>query len=81
MNPFKNHEIRVRVANAKKDNEDPTSSGKQIINPESTKLVEDAAKRFVKNLAIAVGVVIISCKVADTLSQIAVKKTRSADND
>ena len=81
MNPFKNHEIRVRVANAKKDNEDSAPSVQQIINPESTKLVEDAAKRFVKNIAITVGVVILACKAADTLSQIVVKKTKSADND
>jgi hypothetical protein len=35
----------------------------------------------VKNIAITVGVVILACKAADTLSQIAVKKTKSADND
>jgi hypothetical protein len=78
MNPFKNHEVRVRLA--KQGNDDPTPAEKQI-NPESVKLVEDTAKRFVKNLAITVGVVILACKAADTLSQIVVKKTKSADNE
>lgn len=77
---FNNREARVRfVKTDRKEDDAPTME--EVLNPDSVKLIEEAGKRFVKYVAITVAVTAAAIKVADTLSEIAVKKTKSADKE
>lgn len=77
---FKNREFRIRVAKTDEGvNEETTPTLEQVLNPDSVQLIEETGNRFVKNLAITVVAVVAAVKIIDTLSEIAVKKTKSAD--
>ena len=73
-------ELRIKVARTKDENTTRPATADEIVNPEALKNIEETAKRIVKNVALGVGAVVLAYKVVDTLSQIAVKKTRSGDN-
>jgi hypothetical protein len=77
---LKNREARIKFVKTDRKEEDaPTME--EVLNPDSVKLIEEAGKRFVKYVAITVVVTAAAIKVADTLSEIAVKKTKSADKE
>lgn len=78
---FNNREFRIRVAKTDKDNTDTTTPVEQVINPETVQLIEEAGTRFVKKIALTVVAVFAAVTVIDTLSEIAVKKTKSADSE
>lgn len=78
---FKNRELRVRIANTNKDVNAPTTVVDEPLNPDTVKLIEETGNRFVKRLALTVVAVVVAIKVADTLGEIAVKKTKSADSE
>jgi hypothetical protein len=68
------------VRNPKKtDNSDPTMA--DSIGESSARLVNELAKDFVKYAAGAVLGAVVLYKAADTVSQIVIKKTKSADNE
>lgn len=75
-----NREFRIRTVKTPKKNEDPTSGEDKIIHPETVKLIVERGKEAVKYVALTAVGVYATIKVVDTLSQIAVKKTKSADN-
>jgi len=79
---FKRRAIQVSVVKTdpkKTDGSDPTMAS--AIGESSARLVNELAKDFVKYAAGAVLGAVVVYKFADTLSQIAVKKTKSADNE
>lgn len=80
---FKRRAIQVSVVKTspKKGEDSETPTMASAIGESSARLVNELAKDFVKYAAGAVVGVIVIAKAADTLSQIAVKKTKSADND
>ncbi len=63
----------------KEENTDPTVAA--AIGESSARLVNELAKDFVKYATGAILGGIVLYKAADTLSQVVVKKTKSADND
>lgn len=75
-----NREFRIRVAKPKKG-EDPTSEESKILDPDSVNLVMENGRKAVKYIALTAVGVYATFKAIDTLSQIAVKKTKSADNE
>lgn len=76
---LKNREIRVKLSKTPKDeNHKPTIE--EHIGEAAGELVNEIAKDILKRAAIAVSVVIVAYKAVDTISQIAIKKTKSADN-
>jgi hypothetical protein len=79
---LKNRELRIKLSKANKADETTAPrTMDEILNPDAVKLINEHMTKFARNLAITVGVVIVGIKVADTLSEIAVKKTKSADNE
>jgi hypothetical protein len=78
---FKNRELRIKVANTKNDNEKTTTKVDEILHTDTLQKIEETGKRLVKYVAGAVVAGIVIVKAADTLSQIAVKKTKSADDE
>ena len=79
---FRKRAIQVSVVKASpKKTEDSANPAATAIGESSARLVTELAKDFVKYAAGAVVGAVILYKAADTLSQIAVKKTKSADND
>jgi hypothetical protein len=78
---FNRFAIQTRlVKNPKKtENSDPTMAA--AVGESSARLVNELAKDFVKYAAGVILGGIVLYKAADTLSQIAVKKTKSADNE
>lgn len=73
-----NREIRIKVAKTpQNENEAPEMEERIYVDPEK---IAKIAKDLVKHTAIAVGAVLVASKVLDTLSEIAIKKTKSADN-
>lgn len=79
---FRKRAIQVSVVKTNpKKTEDSEPTMASAIGESSARLVNELAKDFVKYAAGAIVGVIVIAKAADTLSQIAVKKTKSADND
>lgn len=78
---FKRFAIQTRLVTTPKktDNPDPTMAN--AVGESSARLVNELAKDFVKYAAGAVLGGIVLYKAADTVSQIIIKKTKSADND
>jgi hypothetical protein len=78
---MKRFAIQTRLVRTPKktENSDPTMA--DAIGESSARLVNELAKDFVKYAAGAIVGAVVIIKVADTLSQIAVKKTKSADNE
>jgi hypothetical protein len=77
---FKNREARVRFVKTSR-REDDNVEVEDVVNPENIKLIEEATNRIVKRVAITAVGVFAAIKVIDTLSEIAVKKTKSADKE
>lgn len=78
---FKRFAIQTQIVKAPKKTEDSDPTMASAIGESSARLVNELAKDFVKYAAGAIVGAVILYKAADTLSQIAVKKTKSADND
>ena len=77
---FKNREVRIRLANTNKATTDETTVTDSL-NPDTVKLIEETGNRIVKRVAITVVSVMAAAAVLHTLSEIAIKKTKSADNE
>lgn len=77
---LKNRELRIKMSKAPR-NEDDNPITEEIINPESAKLIEETGRKLIKHFAVTVVTVVVVIKAIDTLSEIAVKKTKSADNE
>ena len=69
------------VKTSPKKTEDSDNPMAAAIGESSARLVNELAKDFVKYAAGAIVGAVVVIKAADTLSQIAVKKTKSADNE
>lgn len=79
---FKNREVRIRLDKPQKaGKETATAEEKSLISPDTVKLVAERSKDVVRYAAIAAVGTYAAIKAIDTLSQIAVKKTKSADNE
>lgn len=78
---FKNREFRVRIAKPEKGVDESVTPISDILDQEAIHNLEEAGKRLVKFTAIAVVGSIAALKVLDTLCEITVKKTKSADKD
>lgn len=78
---FKNRAIQIKAVKTEESDTTTTSVMEDILNPDTLKLLEAHGKKFMKHLAITVAAVVVGIKIADTLSEIAVKKTKSADNE
>jgi hypothetical protein len=78
---FKRFAIQTRLVKTPKKTEtsDPTMA--DTIGESSARLVTELAKDFVKYATGAVVAGVVLYKAADTVSQIVIKKTKSADND
>jgi len=78
---MKRFAIQTRLVRTPKKTEDSESTMAGAIGESSARLVNELAKDFVKYAAGTIVGAIVVIKAADTLSQIAVKKTKSADNE
>jgi diaminopimelate decarboxylase len=77
---LKNRELRIKVAKTKKNEENDISAiMDDVVNEDSAQLIEELGRKLIRNCAITAVVVFSVIKVADTLGEIAVKKTKSAD--
>lgn len=76
---FKNREARIRFVKSDKT-EDSTHGEDKILHPDTVKLIAEQGKKVVRYVAITVVGAYAVVKTIDTLSQIAVKKTKSAEN-
>lgn len=78
---FKNHAIKVSLDNTKNKSKDSTPGDDKILHPDTVKLIAERSKEVVKFVAITVVGAYAMFKAIDTLSEIAIKKTKSADNE
>jgi hypothetical protein len=78
---FKRFAIQTKVVRTPKKGEDSEPTMATAIGESSARLVNELAKDFVKYATGAVLGGIVVYKAVDTISQIAVKKTKSADNE
>ena len=76
----KQREARIRFTKVD-ENEEPTTPKEKIFTPDAVKLITERTKEVVKFTALAVVGTYAAVKTIDTLSAIAVKKTKSADNN
>jgi len=72
-------ELRIKLSKPDKNDNDQSTPLDDVLNPDTVALIEDAGKRVVKYIALTVGALVIAVKAADTMSQVIVKKTKSAD--
>lgn len=77
----KKNKRAVQVTFVKTDDNNSTPGEDKVIHPETVKLIAERTVEVVKYAAVAVVGVYAVIKTIDTLSQIAVKKTKSADNN
>lgn len=78
---FRKRAIQVSVVKTSpKKTEDSEPTMESAIGESSARLVNELAKDFIKYATGAVLGAVVVYRFADTLSQIAVKKTKSADN-
>jgi hypothetical protein len=70
----------VQVSFVKTD-ENSAPAEDKLLRPETVALITEKTKEVTKVLAITVVGVYAAFKTIDTLSQIAIKKTKSADNE
>lgn len=76
---FKNREIRVRIANTKnEENGSAEMEERFAIDPEQ---IYEIGQKLIKQGVIAITAVVLIVKAADTLSQIAVKKSTHKDEE
>lgn len=78
---LENRELRVRIHNKKKDKDETPETTVEELTEESANLIEDVGKELIKYFAIAAVTAYVVIKAVDTASKIAVKKTKSADNE
>lgn len=71
----------IQLTFVPKKKADATHEESHILHPDTVDQIAGKAKSVVKHVAIAVIGVYAAVKVIDTASQIAIKKTKSADND
>jgi len=79
---LKNRELRVKMVKPSKDEEETTEEviGNHISNVTGD-VIKDVFKDVTVRAAITVGALVVGVKVLDILGEIAVKKTKSADNE
>lgn len=77
---LKNREARIQFVKTNKKDDDTPQTMEERIGSASADIINDVAKAVLKRTAIAVGAIVIGLKVVDILGEIAVKKTKSADN-
>lgn len=70
----------VQVSFVKTD-QDSTPDEDKFLRPETVKLIAERSKDVAKYLALTAVGAYAAFKTIDTLSQIAIKKTKSADNE
>lgn len=78
---FSNREARIRFVKDKKNAESSPSSEDRILHPNAVKLIAERSREVVKFTAITVIGAYAAIKTIDTVSQVIIKKTRSADQD
>ncbi len=72
----------IRISLDKDDNNGKTTPGEdKILRPETVQLVAEKSKEVAKYVALTAVAAYAAVKTIDTLSKIAVKKTKSADNN
>jgi hypothetical protein len=78
----RNKKRAVQVSFVKTDKaKDATPDEDKFLRPETVKLIAERSKDVAKYLALTAVGTYAAFKTIDTLSQIAVKKTKSADNE
>jgi hypothetical protein len=77
----KNKKRAVQVSIVKTDKNDTASDESKILHPETVKLLTEQGKQIVKYVALVAVGAYATAKTIDTLSQIAIKKTKSADEE
>ena len=76
---LKNREFRIKVVKTPKNEEDLTEMEDAMhIDPEQ---IETIGRRLVRDVAVAITGIILVWKVADTLSEIAINKSKSKDEE
>ena len=79
-NPKKQRAIRISLD--KDDRNGKTAPGEdKVLRPETVQLVAEKSKEVAKYVALTAVAAYAAVKTIDTLSKIAVKKTKSADNN
>lgn len=78
---MKRFAIQTRLVRTPKKDENSEPTMASAVGESSARLFNELAKDFVKYAAGAIIGGLVVYKAADTLSQIAVKKTKSADNE
>ena len=73
--------IIARGPKLDKKQKDPESAKDKFLRPEQVDLIAEKTKEVAKYVALAVIGTYAAVKTIDTVSQIAVKKTKSADNE
>lgn len=77
----RNKKRAVQVSFVKTDDKKATPDEDKYLRPETVKLITERSKEVAKYFALTAVGVYAAVKTIDTLSQIAVKKTKSADNN
>jgi hypothetical protein len=72
---------KVQVTFPKKDDKKATPDEDKFLRPETVKLIAERSKDVAKYIALTAVGAYAAFKTIDTLSQIAIKKTKSADNN
>ena len=70
---FNNREIRIKMVKTPDTQPSPTMA--TVLNPDSVQLIEDAGRRFVKQVAVCVVATVGAIVVIDHLGEIAEKLT------
>jgi hypothetical protein len=73
--------INVSLAKTPKKQQDSTPGSDNFLRPETVKLITEKTKEVAKVLAITAVAAYVVVKAVDTASQIALKKTKSADKE
>jgi hypothetical protein len=71
----------VQVSLVRTDDKKSTTNEDKYLRPETVKLIAERSKEVIKYAALTAVGAYAAIKTIDTLSQIAVKKTKSADNE
>jgi hypothetical protein len=72
----------IRISLDKTDNDGKTKPGEdKILRPETVQLIAERSKDVAKYVALTVVTAYAAVKTIDTLSKIALKKTKSADQE
>lgn len=71
----------VQISLGKTDDKKSTPDEDKYLRPETVKLIAERSKEVAKYVALTAVGAYAAVKTIDTLSQIAVKKTKSADNN